>query len=64
MDLVPEAASLSSKPFPLQVLFTKPVASCNKNVPQGLKALILLGLYGPTKEAAEKSRLKKIRSLI
>jgi hypothetical protein len=35
MDLVPEAAFLSSKPFPLQVEFTKPVASSNKNVPQG-----------------------------
>jgi hypothetical protein len=40
MDLVPEAAFLSSKPFPLQIVITKPVASCNKNVPQGLRALV------------------------
>ena len=36
MDVVPEAAFLSSKPLLVRVVFTKPVASCNKNVPQGL----------------------------
>ena len=48
MGSVPEAAVLSSKSFPLWVLLLKPVASKNKNVPQGLKARSLLELNGPT----------------
>ena len=30
---------MSSKPFRLQIVFTKPVASCNKKVRQGLNRL-------------------------
>jgi hypothetical protein len=49
MDLVPGAAFLSSKPFSLQVVFTKPVTSANKNVPQGLK---------PSRAKRDAARLK------
>jgi hypothetical protein len=49
MDLMPEAAFLSSKRFPLQVVFIDVVASCNKNVPQGLK---------PSRAKRDAARLK------